>query len=306
MTQGPLPAILLAANDHPDSDFRAQLWSHLDNWLELQTPTIEFRDLDSIVSRQTGTFLEPFRLTGDAKRTALFLTRLALCQDSPASRFRLVSEDTIGNAGGLVVTKNHKAFYSERYELGKNHLINSEIRFFAPSMKAHGPMRSEFPKPLHASMHSDDRGMYVELPTQILKLVGWFDPGKTSDLKSLMGDLLNSSHIGPKRIAISSIGIGIEATDRGVRLAVKSPEALIRFSGYVVKSQSIRLIAKSPFQLSVQLPSAAEGPAPITVVASDGFATEWMDIKDLGAPSLEPTDIARIADWSFHHTTWLD
>jgi hypothetical protein len=306
MTQGPLPAILLAANDHPEPDFREHLWSRLDDWLDLQEPMIDHRGMDSIVSHQTGTFLEPFRLAGDARRTALFLTRLALRQNSPASRFRLVSEDTIGNEGGLVITKNQKSFYSERYELGKNRLINSNIRFFAPSMKTRGPMRRANLQAWHASMHSDDKGMYVELPTQILELAGWIDSGEEPDLKSLAGELLTNSRMGPKKLAISSIGVGVEVTENGVRLAVKSPEALIRFSGYVVKSQSIRLIAKSPFQLSVQLPNTAEGPAPITVVASDGFASEWMDVNDLGAPTLEPTDIARIADWSFHHTAWLD
>lgn len=306
MTQGTLPAILLAANDHPDSDFRAHLWSRLDNWLELQAPTIDRRDIDSIVSQQKGTFLEPFRLEGDARRTALFLTRLALRQKSPASRFRLVSEDTIGNLGGLVITKNTKAFYSERYELGRNRLVNSSIRFFAPSMKVSGPKRVNAHASLQAFMQSDDKGMYVDLPTDVLQVVGWLEAGNTHDIKSLARDLLSSSKMGPKEMALSSIGIGVEATDHGVRLAVKSPEALIRFSGYVVKSQSIRLIAKSNFQLSVQLPSTAEGAAPITVVATDNFAREWMDVEGLGAPTLEPTEIERIANWSFQHTAWLD
>jgi hypothetical protein len=306
MTQGPLPVILLAANEHPDATFRAHLWSRLDDWLEAQSPSIAHDDLDALVSGEKGTFLEPFRLEGDRKRTALFLTRLAFSRTSSVSRFRLVSEDTIGNSGGLVITKSHKAFYSERYGLGKNHLINSGARFFAPSMQGGCPMRSSVQEPWHASMHSDDKGMYVELPERLLELVGWLEAGKTQDAKSLAGALLSDSRIGPKKLPITSVGVGLEATDRGLRLVVKSPEALIRFSSYVVKSQSIRLIAQSRFQLSLQLPSTAEGRVPLVVVASDEFASEWMDVRDLGAPILERADIEKITDWSFHHTAWLD
>jgi hypothetical protein len=212
----------------------------------------------------------------------MFLIRLAFSNASSASRFRVVSEDTIGNSGGLVVTKNRKAFYSERFELGKNRLINSSIRFFAPSKRVIRPLKMSDREVLHASMHSDDKGIYVELPTQLLELVGWVGGGNQADLNSLAGVLLTASYIGPKKLLISSIGVGVEATDRGVRLTAKSPEALIRFSSYVVQSQSVRLIAGSRFQLSLQLPSTAVGLA------------------------LQRDDVDRITDWSFHHVSWLD
>ena len=301
MTQGPLPLILLAANEHPDETFRIRLWSCLDAWLETQSSTFTYEEIEAILSDQKGTFLEPFRLEGAAKRTALFLSRLAFAEASPASRFRIVSQDSIGNTGGLVITSNKNAFYSERYELGKNRLKKSDLRFFAPSMKIDGPVKAKVGNDLHAIMSSDDHGMYVELPKSLLNIVDW-------DLSrgGLTGELSSNSHIGPKKLSLYSVGMTVEVTDKGIRLAVKSPEALIRFSTYVVQSQTIRLIAKTRFQLTVQLPSSADGPAPITVTANDDFASEWMDVKDFGSPSLDASDIQKITDWSFHHMSWLD
>ena len=301
MTQGPLPLILLAANEHPDEQFRGHLWSCLDAWLEAQSPAINHDELDAILSHHKGTFLEPFRLEAGAKRTAIFLSRLALADASSASRFRVVSQDSIGNSGGLVITSNKNAFYSERYELGKNRLKKSDLRFFAPSTTVDGPMKANVGEDLHALMYSDDHGIYIEFPKSLLNLVDW-------DLNrgGLKGELSSNSHIGPKKQSLYSVGMTVEGTDKGIRLAVKSPESLIRFSTYVVQSQSIRLIAKTRFQLTVQLPNSAEGPAPITVTANDDFASEWMDVKDLGAPSLDAADIQKITTWSFHHMSWLD
>jgi len=301
MTQGPLPLILLAANEHPNETFRIHLWSCLDAWLDTQSSTLTYDEIESILSNQKGTFLEPFRLEGAARRTALFLTRLSFTEASSASRFRIVSQDSIGNTGGLVITSNKNTFYSERYELGKNRLKKSNLRFFAPSINIDGPMKAKVGNDLHAIMSSDDRGMYVELPKNLLNIVDW-------DLSrgGLIRELSSKSHVGPKKLSLYSVGMTVEGTDNGIRLAVKSPEALIRFSTYVVQSQTIRLIAETRFQLTVQLPSSAEGPAPIIVTANDDFASEWMDVKDFGAPWLDAPDIQKITDWSFHHVSWLD
>lgn len=301
MTQGPLPLILLAANEHPDEQFRVHLWACLDAWLETNSSPLADDEIEAILLNQKGTFLEPFRLEGTPKRTAQFLARLAFTEAASATRFRIVSQDSIGNLGGVVITRNKNTFYSERYEYGKNRLKNSDMCFFAPSMIVHGPMKAKICENLHAMMHSDDHGMYVDFPKNLLDVVDW-------DLThgGLASELSSNSHIGPNRLSLYSLGMTVERTNKGIRLAVKSPEALIRFSTYVVQSQSIRLIAKTRFQLTVQLPGSAEGPAPITVTANDDFASEWMDVKGFGAPSLDAADIQKITDWSFHHMSWLD
>ena len=51
MTQGPLPLILLAANEHPDEQFRVHLWACLDAWLETQSSTLAHDEIEAILAR---------------------------------------------------------------------------------------------------------------------------------------------------------------------------------------------------------------------------------------------------------------
>ncbi|NCW13295.1 MAG: hypothetical protein EBV82_09100, partial [Chitinophagia bacterium] len=74
--------------------------------------------------------------------------------------------------------------------------------------------------------------------------------------------------------------------ENGFQIAAKSPEALIRFSSYVVQGQSIHLSGARKFGMSIELPKKAEGKATINVVAQDDFADQWMNTKKFGSPDL--------------------
>lgn len=305
MTQGPLPIILLAANDYPDRVFREHLWSRLDGWVDGLRPMLSYDLLNAIVSEEKGTVLEPFTLSTESKRIALFLARVAFSKKIASSRFRIVSEETLGNAGGLVITSKGKSFYSERFQFGKNRLTRSEMEFFAPSMKVETSIINDASIKPHGIMHSDDKGMYLDLPVDVFNFVGWIDGAGKSQLTSLATRLEKNSTIGPKNLSILSAGLGVEAIDEGIRLSVKSPEALIRFTSYVVQSQSIYLSANERFDISLLLPSSAEGSVPVTIIARDEFAHDWMNIEGFGAPTLERNEIEMITEWSFQHKFWL-
>jgi len=306
MTHGPLPAILLAAIDHPDKSFRAQLWNNLDKWLIDQSPIFDDAEAASIIDAQRGTFLEPFRLENGAKKVGIFLTRLALSKKVSTSRFRLVSEDTIGNSGGLIITRQLRNFYSERYVHGKNRLVTSDIHFFAPTMKVDGPFKVRDKKKLFATMSSDDKGLYVDVSHELLIHVGWQTWRDQNELKELMTNINANSRIGGKGATFNSIGLSFEFGKNGFRIAAKSPEALIRFSSYVVQGQSIHLSGARKFGMSIELPKKAEGKAPINVVAQDDFADQWMNTKKFGSPDLTIEEIKKISDWSFQHAAWLN
>jgi hypothetical protein len=303
MTQGPLPLVLLAARGHPNADFRAQLWSRLDGWLAEQSPRSSKIAMEALISQERGTFLEPFRLDAEDLRIATFLARLALSEKSPVSRFRIASADTTGDAGGLVVTRSGKSFYSERYALGANHLVNSNLRYFAPSMLVVGPVASTAGGKLHATMRSDEKGLYLDVPVSVAQRVGWAQV--PSELKALCSSLLKNSVIGPKLLPIASLKADVSATEAGLCLSVTASEALIRFSGHVVLGNLMWLKADNRFEIAVELPKTAEGPAPITIVASDTFARDWMDVDGLGIPPLAPVEIAEISTWAFQHAHWM-
>ena len=306
MTHGPLPAILLAAIEHPNKSFREQLWDRLDKWLLDHSPTIEDAEVLSIIKGQSGTFYEPFRLEQNSTKLAIFLTRLALSEKIGMSRFRIVSEDTIGNTGGLIITKKLRNFYSERYVHGKNRLITSDLHFFAPSMKVDGPFKLRDKKTLSAIMNSDEKGLYLDISNKLITHVGWQNWASQSELQQLIHKISLNSRIGSKGATFSSIGLSFEAGENGFQIAAKSPEALIRFSSYVVQGQSIHLSGARKFGMSIELPKKAEGKATINVVAQDDFADQWMNTKKFGSPDLSVDEIKKISDWSFQHAAWLN
>jgi hypothetical protein len=306
MTQGPLPLVLLATKLHPEIKFRQHLWSVLDSWLELQSPRFADEFIEIRLKEENGSFLEPFQLCEEDTRIAVFLIRLALSKKSPASRFRIASSDAIGGSGGLVITRSGASFYSERHALGRNHLVNSDIRFFAPDVLVSSPLRKQKKEIFSARLRSDENGLYLDLPAGPMQRIGWISENSEHSFKSLATTLFKMSVIGPKLLPLSSLNVEISASDDGLCIAVTKPEALIRFSGYVVQGDLIQLKANNRFEIAVELPRSAEGPAPITIVAEDSFAAHWMNVEGLGAPDLEPADIAEITDWAFHHVHWIN
>ena len=306
MTQGPLPLILLAAKAHPEVKFRQHLWSFLEDWLKDKSPPMSAETIDQKLRAETGTFLEPFRLDDEDLRVATFLTMLAFTKPSPASRFRVVSSNTLGNAGGLVITRGGGTFYSERYSLGNNRLLSSNLRFFAPSMPPVGPFGSKVTDSLQATMRSDEKGLYLDFPVSLLQRVGWVHSNPELDLKKSFKPLISNSVIGPKSLSLASLKVKFTADENGLCLAITKPEALIRFSSYVVQGSLLQLKAENDFEIAVQLPKTAEGPAPVTIVAGDSFASDWMNVEGLGYPNLERTDITAISDWAFQHVHWVN
>lgn len=306
MSQGPLPLVLLAAKLHPEIKFRQHLWSVLGSWLEHQSPRFSNEFIEGKINEESGSFLEPFQLSEEDARIAVFLIRLALSKNSPASRFRISSSDAIAGSGGLVITRRGASFFSERHVLGRNHLVNSNIRFFAPDVLVSGPLKHQKKEIFSASMRSDESGLYLDLPAGPLQRIGWVGENSQHSFKSLAETLVKMSVIGPKLLPLSSLNVEISASDDGLCIAVTKSEALIRFTGYVVQGDFIQLRANNKFEIAVELPRSAEGPAPITIVAEDSFAAHWMNVEGLGAPNLEPADIAKITDWAFHHVHWIN
>jgi hypothetical protein len=262
--------------------------------------------IDQKLRREVGTFLEPFRLDDEDMRVAIFLTMLAFANPSPVSRFRIVSSDTIGNTGGLVITRGGGTFYSERHSLGKNRLLSSNLRFFAPSMAPPGPFDSMFADKPEAIVRSDEKGFYVDLPVTILKRVGWVQKNPEIELKKIFKSLLENSVIGPKSLSLASLKVKFTADEGGLCLSITKPEALIRFSSYAVHGSFVQLKTESNFGIALELPKSVEGLAPVTVVAGDAFAAHWMNVKGFGFPDLERADIASIRDWAFHHVHWMN
>jgi hypothetical protein len=295
--QGTLPWILFAASYYPDGDIRRQLWQVLDQWLEDQDSALDADEVHRVIAEEKGTDLEPFNLTGEALRTGVFLTRLALASNSVASRFRLVSEDTIGNRGGLVITRSGNSFYSERFALGKNRLIRTKTLFFAPSMMTDVPLRSTYASTLDANLHGDDGGLYLDVHMAALSLIGWDIGGGTYNTLAMA--LTAQSRIAETGAPLESLGLTIAPISDGIRISATSPESIIRFSSYIVQGRAVLLSGPPRFSLLATLPKEAQGKVPLQLVARDDFASDWMNADGLGAPNIDPDLKKLIAGWAF-------
>tara|TARA_B100000780_G_scaffold4989_1_gene3989 strand:+ start:4499 stop:5440 length:942 start_codon:yes stop_codon:yes gene_type:complete len=305
MTQGPLPLILLSARDHPNKEFREKLWLNLEIWLQEKIPIFCEIDAQKLIKSHKGTFLEPFYLSSSDMKLASFLLRLALSKEVNASRFRVVSSVTIGNQGGAVFTRSGKSFYSERFAFGDNPLHNSQTKFFAPSMKVSAPTRTSSGKLRSAQMEVTEEGLFIFLHRNSFNQLDWVSDETEAQFKKLARDLNENSVLGEKDIALSQLGLSVEATEDGICVASKSPESLIRLSAYIVQGGRITLRGVGRYEFVIQMPKTGVGNANCMVVAQDSFAIDWMDITGFGAPKLEINDITKISKWAMPHAEWV-
>jgi len=306
VTQGPLPLILLSAREHPDDQFRENLWSTLEEWLIKKSPRFDETIATSRLEGHKGTFIEPFRVSGEDMRLASFLLRLSLSEEVDASRFRIVGEDTIGNEGGAVFTRNGKSFYSERYALGKNKLLNSFTQFFAPSMKVNPPRRMASGRIPPARMEAVEDGVFIFLDSHSFDQLDWITEPEAQEFKALARGLTAESVLGDKNVSLSDLGLSIQAGDTGIVIGSKSPESLIRFSAYIVQGSRITLKGVGNYEFVIQMPKTGTGEANCMIVAKDGFAGDWMDVSGFGAPDLDDDDILKISEWALPHEAWTD
>jgi hypothetical protein len=306
MIQGPLPLILLAAREHPDADFRQKLWSILEAWLDTKSPRFDEVKAMSLVAKQKGTYIEPFTVSGADQKLAAFLLRLALSEDIDASRFRIVGEETIGNDGGAVFTRNGKSFYSERYAYGKNKLHNSYVQFFAPGMKVEPPARTAKGKFPPARMEAAEDGVFIFLDSPSFDNLDWISEPVEQEFKALAKGLTSDSVLGEKHIPLGELGLSIQAGDKGIIIGSRSPESLIRLSAYIVQGSRITLKGVGNYELVIQIPKTGDGEADSLIVAQDQFALEWMDVTRFGAPAIDDEDIIKISEWALPHAEWTE
>ena len=111
--------ILTSAFYHPDGELRKRLRALSDQWVEALKPLFSDGEIREIIARENGTPLEPFVLEKSDQDIAVRMARAAFSEKGGGHRFRVVSRETIGFKGGLVITDNLKHYYAERYARGK-------------------------------------------------------------------------------------------------------------------------------------------------------------------------------------------
>ena len=95
--------VVAAAFYHPEKTVRARLCSKLEGWLKKLGDRADAEQIRTVLEKNKGTYLEPFVLSKADLDCSVFLARLAFSRTAEQTRFRVVSRDTIGTDGGLVL-----------------------------------------------------------------------------------------------------------------------------------------------------------------------------------------------------------
>lgn len=254
---------------HPDPAARSSLRAVLDTWLDGLGSSPDPGEITALLSAETGTAIEPFVLTKDDLECATFLARASFSRTVAHTRFRIVSRETIGHDGGLVLTSNLRSFYSERYIHRKNqHLQTSGWTFIPSALPAAG---ANSPSMINATVSSEEEGFRIVVPIRECR----HDPA------TFARSLQKNSRIQGTDDSFSSLGLRVECHGRDVHVLTGSPESMIRVMAHMVGNSTLVLKGDSsapeiPVTL-VRLEIPENGPLPIrALIGSTTAYASWM------------------------------
>jgi hypothetical protein len=290
-----LGLLVLAAFYHPDVPMRA----HIKAAIEAEMVTDSGWDEDRVCAflrAQPGTPVEPFCLDGIHLNAAALVLRLALAHR--VSRFRIVSQETIGNRGGLVVTCNLKGYYTERYVLGKRTggapLMD---RFAAPAMmrQSLGDMLGQKPR---VKCRVDDEGYYLEMGNP-----GWQDTDRAS---SELGYLQANSEVYGKEKLLDRLGMKFTYRLKNICLRPTSPESMIQFTALMYQGAILRL-AFTDQTLFVRLAPQVDSSTPLSAVITQRSRAmdDWIAVPFAADIALSDDVYRSIARWAQPHASWV-
>ena len=220
---------LAAGFYHPDPDARRSIRTLLDKWLEKLKPSNDENEIEAIISHEKGTAIEPFVITAEDLECSIFLARAAFSELGGQTRFRIVSRETIGRQGGLVMTNNLRSFYSERYVKGKHCHQQQTGWAFIPS--AISSTRAELPNLVDVKISSEHEGFRILAPI----------PECRNDPALFARKLQKNSFIEGVSDSISSLGLRIECHDGKVHVMTGSPESMIRMMAHMTRNSTLVL-----------------------------------------------------------------
>jgi len=157
------------------------------------------------------------------------MCRAAFADESDCQRVRIVSRKTIGRHGGLVITRNLRSYYCERFALGKHRQEPREAVTFIPSLLKRLAKPTKGRK--KATISITERGTCVGLDHRI----------GSSSLISVLRKYQDNSRISDEAKTFAEIGIRIEANSKRLRILSGSPESQIRLMGYMADSRCLML-----------------------------------------------------------------
>ncbi|MDA8736371.1 hypothetical protein N9M57_03215 [Opitutales bacterium] len=292
-----LKLLITAAFYHDCERDRRLIFESLQNWLSKQGNVLDADAIRSCIAAETGTDLEPFRLEEQDLNCAVFLAQITFCQSVGQSRFTIVSRDTIGDRGGLVLTNNLKATYTERYIYGKNRWKQKSGWKFTPSLiDGFGNKKAITKK---ANIRADDDGFAITIK-------GFEIDEK--DLPSALRAYQKDARIEGLSSTLSELGIRIDYENHAIRIASGSPESIIRLMPSLLDESLLILRADDLHRyplIALRLGMPDEEPLKLNVFQGDPPGKfRWLRCSELLGYTLSDEIIHAVGRWCRPHNDW--
>jgi hypothetical protein len=289
--------VVAAAFYHPRKKTRALLRTLLERWLEELSPCHSAESVREAISSQKGTFLEPFSLSEEDLECAVFLTRAAFSKNSQQQRIRIVSRDTIGVTGGLVLTRGLKSYFIERFPGGQAKGQPKECWIFVPARVP--PQGKSGAVPTVAQLVSEDSGFRIRVRM----------PEHSKDPASLGRGFQNNSKIEGVSEDFNRLGLRVEIKRDEVHVLTGSPESMIRMMAHMAAETTLVLQTGNTKDYCALVCMAPPEDEPVrlkaVIGAREGFAN-WMKAHPPVPLELHDGHKIAVSSWLPSPREWLD
>lgn len=304
----PFALAVTSAFYHRDPLLRTELREMLGSRLTTLGKLPEESRVRDVVEAQNGTDLEPFVLQERDIDCVVLLARAFFSEVVGGTRFRIVSRDSIGADGGLVITNNLASYFVERFAGKPRQRQPLRGLAFVPELipgdmnVSLGPVR--FPQwtlPSQIVVADDGIGISVDLPNRFALsaegLRAWRQKGGLEGVPE----------------TLDSLGLRLECSAGRLHCRTGSPESMIRFMAHCARGASLFLPAwqesapgtETP-ALAIKLVAPTDAPQRLCAFAS-GVAKDraWLTGTGLPACILSANQKLRIMDWLAPPPQWL-
>jgi hypothetical protein len=291
--------VVAAAFYHPVSDDRAALRKLLDHWLGRLGHVRAPDEIRHVIASAKGTVIEPFALTEADLDCAVFLAQAAFSKLGAQNRLRILSRDTMGCEGGLVLTQNLNSYYVERYAHAKRLPQPNSGWAFVPSMVPDNTA------PCHqftsAFLYSEDQGFRIVVAM----------PEAKTNAAQIARQYQEHGSIEGVSQSLAQLGLRVECNKGAVHLLSGSPESMIRIMAHMASEKTLTLTGYKgdgglpSVMISLRMPEEDLVKLPAVVSMSPGYAS-WMLLKvPFPIPLTEKHKLA-VTSWLRPHKEWIN
>jgi hypothetical protein len=234
---------------------------------------------------------------------AVRMARAAFSEKGGGHRFRVVSRETIGYKGGLVITDNLKHYYAERYARGKyRRNPKAGLSFYpacAPSSSDCFLVRLQKSR---AVAEVDETGFNIKISR----------PYDNIDDGLAARALQRNSRLLPSEKSFDQVGLRVDVSKKGIEVRTGSPESQIKIAAHMMNHDVLRLSFGGDYQEAPEAHIVLDLPEENKTDLKTVFMTSekaWQWVGNAFFPSPIPVsteDKLAMCKWLPPHHTWID